>query len=284
MQEFQTIESIRRHLDALRSDKRTIALVPTMGALHQGHLALVAAARECADIVVLSIFVNPLQFLPGEDLARYPRPLEDDRALADAHGVDILFVPRAEEMYHGIPETRVVPGATADRWEGAHRPGHFAGVLTVVAKLLNIVQPDVAVFGQKDIQQVTLVRRMVADLDIPVALVSVVTVREADGLALSSRNVFLSETDRRAALAIPRALAAMRARWADGERDGRALERVAAAVFAGTAGVKPDYIAVVDSDQLAPVEHAAQGTVAAVAARVGSTRLIDNIIFGEEPG
>ncbi|MBA2293396.1 MAG: pantoate--beta-alanine ligase [Gemmatimonadales bacterium] len=284
MQEFEAIESIRQHLGALRSTKRTIALVPTMGALHQGHLALVAAARESADIVVLSIFVNPLQFLPGEDLARYPRPLEHDRALADAHGVDILFVPRAEEMYHGTPETRVVPGATADRWEGAHRPGHFAGVLTVVAKLLNIVQPHVAVFGQKDIQQVTLVRRMVADLDIPVALVSVVTVREADGLALSSRNVFLSETDRSAALAIPRALAAMRGRWADGERDGRALERVAATVFAGTPRVKPDYIAVVDPDQLAPVEHAAQGTVAAVAARVGSTRLIDNIIFGEEPG
>ncbi len=284
MQEFETVESIRRHLASLRREGRTIALVPTMGALHAGHVALAEAAREQADIVVLSIFVNPLQFLPGEDLARYPRPLEDDRALADAHGVDILFVPRADEMYHGVPETRVVPGATADGWEGAHRPGHFAGVLTVVAKLLNIVQPDIVVFGQKDVQQVTLVRRMVSDLDIPVMIRVVPTVREADGLALSSRNVFLTSADRIAALAIPRALGAVRARWTDGERHGPALERVAAAVLAGTSGVVPDYIAIVDPDQLAPVEHAGQGTVVAVAARVGSTRLIDNVILGEDPG
>ncbi len=284
MQEFETVDSIRQHLAALRSEGQTVALVPTMGALHRGHTTLAEAARKQADIVVLSIFVNPLQFLPGEDLARYPRPLERDRALAEAHGVDVLFVPRADEMYQRTPETRVVPGATADRWEGAHRPGHFAGVLTVVAKLLNIVQPDIAVFGQKDIQQVTLVRRMVSDLDIPVVIRVVPTVREADGLALSSRNVFLSEGDRIAALAIPRALDAVRVRWTEGERHGPALERVAAAVLAGTSGVAPDYIAVVDPDQLVPVEHAGQGTVVAVAARVGSTRLIDNVILGEDPG
>ncbi|MEO5826474.1 MAG: pantoate--beta-alanine ligase [Gemmatimonadales bacterium] len=284
MQKFTTVDSIRHHLAPLRTDRSTIALVPTMGALHRGHVALVTAAREHADIVVLSIFVNPLQFLPEEDLARYPRPLDHDRAIADENGVDILFVPRVDEMYHGATETRVVPGAIAGRWEGAHRPGHFEGVLTVVAKLLNIVQPHIAVFGQKDIQQVTLVRRMVADLDVPVAIRTVPTVREADGLALSSRNVFLSAADRIAALTIPHALDAVRARWTEGERHGPVLERVAAGVLARTSGVVPDYIAVVDPDRLAPVEHAGSGTVVAVAARVGSTRLIDNVILGEDPG
>ncbi len=284
MQVFGTVDSLRQHLTSLRRSGGSIALVPTMGALHAGHIALAETARSVADHVVLSIFVNPLQFLPGEDLSRYPRPLEHDRELAEAHGVDVLFVPTVGEMYHDAPETRVVPGAMADRWEGAHRPGHFTGVLTVVAKLFNVVQPDVAVFGQKDIQQVTLVRRMVRDLDLPVIVRTVPTVRESDGLAMSSRNVFLGETEREAARAIPRALDAVRARWSEGERHAPALERIASAVLAGTSVVSPDYIAVVDPDQFAPVEHAGQGTVVAVAARVGSTRLIDNVILGEEAG
>ena len=204
--ELTTIADMRAWGRAQRNAGRRIGLVPTMGYLHEGHLALVDEARRRTDAVVLSIFVNPLQFGPREDLARYPRDLPRDRSLALSRGVDALFVPSVEMMYPSGFEVRVTPGETAERWEGAARPGHFTGVLTVVSKLFHLVQPDLACFGQKDIQQLTLIRRMVRDLDWPMEVVGVPTVREPDGLALSSRNAYLNADERRQALALePRA-------------------------------------------------------------------------------
>src|ERR1041384_5016658 len=191
---------------AERSHRHSIGFVPTMGYLHQGHLRLVDRARELAERVVVSIYVNPLQFGPNEDLARYPRDLARDRTLAQARGVDALFAPSDEVMYPPGSEIRVIPGPTADRWEGAARPGHFAGVLTVVAKLFHLAEPDVATFGRKDIQQAVLVRQMVRDLDWPLEIVVVPTVREPDGLALSSRNAYLTPAERRQAVALSAAL------------------------------------------------------------------------------
>ncbi len=281
MIETAGIGELRAWRRAQREQGRRVALVPTMGALHEGHLALVDQARREAESVVLSVFVNPLQFGPAEDLARYPRNLERDRALARARGVALLFVPSAEVMYPPGSEVRVVPGATAERWEGAVRPGHFAGVLTVVAKLFHLVEPEVACFGQKDIQQVTLVRRMIVDLDWPLRLSVVPTVREPDGLALSSRNVYLSAQERAQALGLSRALDAARAAFAAGERRAARLEARMREVLAVYPGVAPDYISIVEPDRLEPVETAASGTVVAIAARVGKTRLIDNLILGE---
>lgn len=282
MDEFTSIRALRERLAAERRAGKRIGFVPTMGFLHEGHLALVDDIRAVSDIVVMSIFVNPLQFGPNEDLSRYPRNIERDRSLAASRGVELLFVPEVAEMYPPGAEIRVVAGATASRWEGAHRPGHFDGVLTVVAKLFNIVQPDVAGFGQKDIEQVTLIRKMVHDLDMPLAIRVLPTVREADGLALSSRNVYLTPEARIEALTLSRALHAVESRWRDGERDAARLHAVAAGVFAATPGVIPDYIAIADPVSLAPVTSAGNGTVVAVAARVGTTRLIDNVILKEE--
>src|SRR5690242_7471431 len=197
-------------LDEHRRSGERIALVPTMGALHEGHLALVDHARERASLVVLSLFVNPLQFGPNEDFARYPRDREGDAKLAEARGVDVLFAPPVDELYRAGRAVSVVPTALASRWEGASRPGHFTGVLTVVAKLFNIVQPHTAVFGQKDIQQATLIRAMVRDLDFPIEVVVAPTVREADGVALSSRNAYLGAADRARARVLSRAIFAMR--------------------------------------------------------------------------
>jgi pantoate--beta-alanine ligase len=229
----------------------------------------------------MSIFVNPLQFAPGEDLARYPRNLARDRALARERRVDLLFVPATEAMYPAGAETRVVPGATASRWEGAARPGHFEGVLTVVAKLFHLVEPDVAVFGQKDIQQVTVVRRMVADLDWPTRIAVAPIARDADGLALSSRNAYLSPAERREALALGRGLRAAAAAFDAGEREAKVLERAVRDAVAAEPGVSVDYISVAEPHRLEPVAEAAAGTVVAIAARVGGTRLIDNVILGE---
>jgi pantoate--beta-alanine ligase len=255
-----------------------------MGALHEGHLRLVDESRRRTDVTVMSIFVNPLQFGAGEDLARYPRPIEQDRFLASARGVDALFLPEVAEMYPPDAATRVVPGAAADRWEGAARPGHFVGVLTVVAKLFHLVQPDVACFGQKDWQQVTLVRQMTRDLDFPVEVVVVPTVREADGLALSSRNAYLDDAARAEAAAIPAALRAAVARFRAGEAEPGALAGAARAVLEVHPAVAAEYIAVVDPATLEPVARAGQDTVVALAARVGSTRLIDNVILGQGIG
>lgn len=282
MIEVTTIAELREWTRAARREGRRVGFVPTMGWLHEGHLSLVDAARQRADTVAMSIFVNPLQFGPAEDFSRYPRDLPRDRAMAAARGADLLFVPSVETMYPPGADVRVVPGGAADRWEGAVRPGHFAGVLTVVAKLFHLVEPDVACFGQKDIQQATLVRDMVRDLDWPIDLVIVPTAREADGLALSSRNVYLAPGERKQALALSRALAAACAAWAGGERAAARLERAMADTLAAYPGVSADYIAVIEPRNLLPVSTAEPGTILALAARVGATRLIDNAILGEE--
>ena len=280
MQEIASIARLRAWRAAQRAAARRVALVPTMGHLHEGHLALVDEARRRADAVVLSIFVNPLQFGPSEDLERYPRDLPRDRSLSEARGVDALFVPSVDEMYPPGMEIRVAAGETAERWEGAARPGHFTGVLTVVAKLFHLVEPEVACFGQKDIQQLTLVRRMLQDLDWPVALAAVPTVRDPDGLALSSRNVYLSPAERADALSLSRGLRSAEAAWRGGERSAAALEGVVRASLGAAPGVGAEYIAVVEPERLRPVERAAPGTIIAIAARVGGTRLIDNVILG----
>lgn len=274
------IAELREALAGPRSRGTAIGLVPTMGFLHEGHLALADAARARAGCVVLSVFVNPLQFGPHEDFARYPRDIEGDIRKADAHGVDIVFAPESAEMYAGERTVAVTPFALADRWEGAVRPGHFGGVLTAVAKLFNIVQPQVAVFGQKDIQQATLVRALVRDLDFPIELVVAPTVREPDGLALSSRNAYLTGDDRARALVLSRALRAIASAVEGGERDAAELETLGYEVLAEENGVQVDYLALVDPDRLEPVSSVAPGTIVMVAARVGSTRLIDNIILG----
>ena len=254
-----------------------------MGFLHEGHLRLVDRARELADRVVVSIFVNPLQFGPHEDLGRYPRDLPRDRTRADARGVDCLFVPDAAAMYP-LPEllVRVVPGPVADTLEGMARPGHFTGVLTVVAKLFHIVEPDVAVFGRKDFQQAMLVKRLVKDLDFPSTIDVAPTVRELDGLALSSRNSYLNPDERRSALGLSRALRTLEQTWRAGEADPLKLQRAGLEALHAP-GVIPEYCALVDDD-LQPVTRVTARTVAVVAARVGKTRLLDNVVLGEGVG
>jgi pantoate--beta-alanine ligase len=264
-----------------RGSGRRIAFVPTMGALHEGHLRLIDRARELADRVVLSVFVNPLQFGPGEDFERYPRNLARDRALAGARGADVVFAPEAATMYPSPPVVRVQPhpGPLADSLEGAARPGHFSGVLTVVAKLFHLVEPDVAVFGRKDLQQARVVRRMARDLDFGCAIEVAPTVRELDGLALSSRNAYLSPDERRAAVALARALRGVEQAWRGGQADARELERRGDEALRAP-GVRPEYLALVD-EECRPVDRVTAQTAVVVAARVGATRLIDNVILGE---
>jgi pantoate--beta-alanine ligase len=280
MQEVSTIGELRSWVRAARSGGCRIGLVPTMGSLHEGHLALMDEARRRTDAVVLSVFVNPLQFGPAEDYERYPRDLARDRQLAEGRGADLLFAPAAAAMYPPGADTRVTPGPAAERWEGAVRPGHFTGVLTVVAKLLHLVEPDVACFGQKDIQQLTLIRQMIRDLDFPVELAMVPTVREPDGLALSSRNAYLDPAERQSALALSRGLTAAAAGWEQGLRSGRVLEAQVARELDAAQGISADYIAAIDPERLERVAEAAPGTILAVAATVGRTRLIDNLILG----
>lgn len=280
MRVVTAVDELRGAVLAYRADGQRIGFVPTMGYLHEGHLALVDESRRRTDRTVASIFVNPLQFGPSEDLSRYPRDLSRDTALLEARGVDLLYVPAETDMYPEPALVTVEPGALAAHWEGAVRPGHFRGVLTVVAKLFHRVAPDLACFGQKDIQQVTVVRRMVRDLDWAIELVVVPTVREADGLAMSSRNVYLKADQRRDALSLSRALRAVAQRFAEGVVGADALDQVARRTFAEYPAVVVDYVAIVDPDRLEPVVNAAPGTIVAVAARVGTTRLIDNLILG----
>jgi pantoate--beta-alanine ligase len=284
MDEISTIPDLRAWTRTQRAAGRRIGLVPTMGYLHEGHLALVDLARRRADAVIMSIFVNPLQFGPGEDLGRYPRDLPRDRALASDRGVDTLFIPSVDVMYPPGSEVRVVPGASAKRWEGAARPAHFAGVLTVVAKLFHLVVPDFACFGRKDVQQLTLVRQMVRDLDWPIEIVAVPTVREADGLAMSSRNAYLGPEDRRRAVALSRALQAAHTAWGNGETRAAAIEEQIRQELRVEPEVSVEYIAVAEPEALAPVVRVDAGTIVAIAARVGGTRLIDNITLGEGTG
>ena len=281
MQIIERIEPLRLALEEPRRRGKGIALVPTMGALHEGHLALVDRAREHAHTVVMSLFVNPLQFGPNEDFARYPRDREGDARLAESRRVDFLFAPQPDELYRAGRAISVVPAALASRWDGASRPGHFTGVLTVVAKLFNIVQPDVAVFGQKDFQQATLIRAMVRDLDFPIRVVVAPTVREKDGVALSSRNAYLSAVDRKRARVLSRAIFAMRDAFDAGEVSSAALETLGNTVVGAEPTVKLEYLAVMDAVSLEPAPIATAGTIVAIAARVGTTRLIDNIILGD---
>jgi pantoate--beta-alanine ligase len=262
-----------------RARGRRIGFVPTMGFLHEGHLRLMDRAKELADRVVVSIFVNPLQFGPTEDFKKYPRDLDRDRDLAEGRGADCLFVPEGSAMYPAEPVARVTGGAAADTLEGAARPGHFAGVLTVVAKLFHIVAPDVAIFGRKDFQQATLVKRMVLDLDFAITIDVLPTVRELDGLALSSRNSYLNPDQRRSAVALSRALRTVEQTWRSGEADPAVLQRRGMEVLRAP-GVEAEYLALVDED-LQPVSRATPRTIAVLAARVGATRLIDNVVLGE---
>lgn len=279
MKRVATKAEVRAAVAEARRAGFRVALVPTMGYLHDGHLALVERARALADCVVVSIFVNPLQFGPSEDLERYPRDLERDARLASQRGADLLFAPTPDEMYpNGEPHVAIVPGAEAELLCGASRPGHFRGVLTVVAKLFAIVQPDSAVFGQKDFQQAALIRQMVRDLDMPVQLDIAPTVRDVDGLALSSRNVYLSGADRTRALSLFSGLDRCRMLFAAGETDAEVL-RAALRHALDTSGVSMEYAEVVDPETLAPVRHARRGAVCAVAAGVGRTRLIDNLVL-----
>jgi len=251
-----------------------------MGALHAGHRALLARARAESDVVVASVFVNPLQFGPAEDLASYPRDREADLAVLEAEGVDLAFVPAEGEMWPSPPEVRLrVGGSPAERLEGMHRPGHLDGVVTVVAKLLHLVGPSRAYFGQKDAQQLAVIRRMVDDLAFPNQIVACPTVREPDGLAVSSRNAYLSVPERQRAAVLYRALQAGRAAFLAGRRDPAAVEAAARALLEGQPGVEPDYVALVDAVSLEPAKQAEPGQVLAIAARVGRTRLIDNVIL-----
>jgi pantoate--beta-alanine ligase len=279
VQLLESMSQMRAWSRAERARGRRIGFVPTMGFLHEGHLRLVDRARERADGVVMSIFVNPLQFGPGEDFATYPRDLERDKKLAAERTVDCLFLPDAKAMYPADPLVRVHPGPMADGLEGAARPGHFAGVLTVVAKLFHLVEPDIAVFGRKDFQQAMLVRRMADDLNFGLEVDIAPTVRELDGLALSSRNAYLQGDERRAALALSRALRAVEQAWRGGEADPGPLARRGLDVLRAP-GVAPEYLALVD-EQMRPVARVDARTVVLVAAKVGKTRLIDNVVLGE---
>jgi pantoate--beta-alanine ligase len=254
----------------------TVGLVPTMGAFHAGHHSLIRAARERCDTVVVSLFVNPAQFNEPADLEAYPRDEARDAAEAAELGADVLYAPPVEEVYPPGFSTLVRVERLSDVLEGAERgPGHFAGVCTVVTKLFNVVRPDVAYFGQKDAQQVAVLRRMVRDLDLPVELAVMPTVREPDGLALSSRNVRLSPDERTRALSLSRALRAAETAVAGGERDASAVERAARGALNG---VEPEYLALVDPDSFEPITTVDDRVLVAVAARIGATRLIDNTI------
>ncbi|GAA2210361.1 pantoate--beta-alanine ligase [Nonomuraea monospora] len=258
----------------------TVALVPTMGALHEGHRSLIRQARVRADQVVVSIFVNPLQFGPNEDFSRYPRTFDADLEVCREEGVDVVFHPAADDLYAADRQVSVSAGEMGRVVEGAFRPGHFDGVLTIVLKLFNLVQPDLAVFGQKDAQQLALIRRMVADLDLPIEILGAPTVREPDGLALSSRNRYLSDGDRQVAVTLSRALRAGAARFTPAE-----IRQTARAVLdeAGP-GLDLDYLALVDPATFAEVSEGYEGlAVLAVAAKVGSTRLIDNVTLTLNP-
>jgi pantoate--beta-alanine ligase len=262
----------------LRAASGPVALVPTMGFLHEGHLSLVDRARELADSVVVSIFVNPLQFGPAEDLATYPRDEARDRALLEARGTNVVFAPTVEEMYPGgDPIVTVSPGALEHRLCGKHRPGHFRGVLTVVAKLFGLVRPDVAVFGRKDFQQAVLIRRMARDLELGVRVETGPIVREDDGLAMSSRNAYLSPAQRQQATTIYRGLRKAKTLLDSGERDAAELAAIAIDLLREEQDLVIDYVAVCDPETLERIPEVEKEAVLLVAARVGDTRLIDNI-------
>jgi pantoate--beta-alanine ligase len=282
MKTVRTIAELRELLVPERRAGRRIGLVPTMGYFHDGHLSLMRRARDEADIVVVSLFVNPAQFAPGEDFQAYPRDEERDERLAGAEGVDVLFAPPVEEVYPDGFDTTVMIGRITETLEGdeAQRgPEHFHGVATVVTKLFNMVGPDVAYFGQKDAQQALVIRKLVRDLDIPVQIEVCPTIRDPDGLALSSRNAYLSPEERERALALSRALRAAEETVAQGTREADAVVAAARAEL-DRAGIAPDYLQLRSATDLSPVERVNGSALLAVAARVGRARLIDNAILG----
>jgi len=262
-----------------RAEGRRLGLVPTMGALHEGHLSLVRAARAQCDVVAVSLFVNPTQFGPNEDLSRYPRPFERDRELLEREGVEILFAPSPEEMYPPGASTWVTVEGLSEKLDGRSRPGHFRGVTTVVSKLFHIFEPAAAFFGQKDAAQLAVIRRMVRDLNYPVEIVACPIVREADGLAMSSRNVYLSADERTSALVLRRSLLRVEELFAAGGRDAAKLAAAGRAVFAKEPQVRLDYFEIVDPDTLEPAGRITGPALCAVAAYVGNTRLIDNVVL-----
>jgi pantoate--beta-alanine ligase len=284
MKVCSTIPETRAACREARTNLRRLGLVPTMGALHEGHLSLVRAAKDQCDAVAVSIFVNPTQFGPTEDLSKYPRQFDRDSQLLEKEGVEILFAPTVEEIYpHPNAEvTWVVVEGLSEKLDGRSRPGHFRGVTTIVAKLFHIVEPDAAFFGQKDAAQLAVIRRMVLDLNFPVEIVACPIVREPDGLAMSSRNAYLNREERVRALVLQRSLQKARQQFQAGERSSAKLISAAREVFASEPEVSLDYFEIVDPDTLEPVERISQKTLVAVAAYVGNTRLIDNVVLEPE--
>jgi pantoate--beta-alanine ligase len=279
MQVCATISETRAVCRAAHGDRKRIGLVPTMGALHEGHLSLVRTARAQCDVVAVSLFVNPTQFGPTEDLSKYPRQFERDRQLLANEGVEILFAPAVEEMYPQGQVTWVVVEGLSEKLDGRSRPGHFRGVTTVVAKLFHILTPDTAYFGQKDAAQLAAIRRMVRELNFGVEIVACPIVREADGLAMSSRNAYLSPEERNRALVLHDSLRRVEQEFGGGERDARALVSSAKEILAREPQIRLDYYEIVDPDTLDPVERISHPALVAVAAYAGTTRLIDNVLL-----
>ncbi len=280
MRTFHQIAELRAHIRAARDEGSTIGFVPTMGALHEGHLSLIRRSVTDCDRTVVSIFVNPAQFGPQEDFAQYPRDLARDSKLCQEEGIDALFVPSAEDMYPPDADTWIdVPGLSSSL-EGAIRPGHFRGVATVCAKLFNIVQPHRAYFGQKDYQQLLVIQRMVADLNLPVTIVPSPTVREPDGLAMSSRNAYLDPEARKAALVLSRALMSAQAMYEAGTRSAHTLRDALRSVIGEEHAAELDYAEIAHPRTLEPLEYIEDGAVALAAIRVAGTRLIDNVLLG----
>jgi pantoate--beta-alanine ligase len=274
----KTVGEMQSICRELRAGGSVLGFVPTMGALHEGHLSLVRRARSECDTVVASIFVNPLQFAPGEDFAKYPRTLEEDCRSLERESVDVLFAPKPEEMYPNGSVTTVTVSEIGDRLDGASRPGHFTGVATVVAKLFHVLAPTRAYFGQKDAAQLAVLRQMVRDLNFDLELVGCAIVRDTDGLALSSRNRYLSAIERENALVLHRTLLQLERMIAEGERQSITLVRAGMETLNGAAGIRVDYLTIVDANTLLPVRSVETGRLVAVAAYVGKTRLIDNFL------
>ena len=279
MKRIATIAEMKAACRRVTRNGKTLGFVPTMGALHEGHLSLVHASKARCDVTAVSIFVNPLQFGPAEDLDKYPRTMERDTALLEQLGADLLFTPGVEEMYPPGAQTYVLVEELSDKLDGASRPGHFRGVATVVAKLFEIVRPDLAFFGQKDAAQAAVLRKLVDDLDMDVEVVVCPIVREKDGLAMSSRNVYLTSEQRQQALVLYRALTRVQIAVDHGERDSAKLIEIGKQVIANESGAKLDYFAIVDLDTLDPLADVSHCALVAVAAYVGSTRLIDNVLI-----
>ena len=284
MRAVHTVRELRDNLTPIRIAGRVIGLVPTMGALHTGHARLMERARKESDLTVVSIFVNPLQFGPNEDFARYPRAFEADLELCRQNGMDFVFAPSVEEMYPLLPQLTFADVArVSDHLCGASRPGHFRGVATVVLKLFNVVQPERAYFGEKDAQQLAVIRRMTLDLNIPITIVGVETVRETDGLAISSRNRYLDADQRRIAPSLYRALQEAASTVREGETEASRVRTAALQILAENKAIRLDYLEVVDPDEMQPVSTIAGPVRIAGAIWLGSTRLIDNILVSKKP-